>query len=459
MKHAVKRLSLEDIEKNLKYRLGAVVNLCSLDEAKQYFQSTLRPLIPESWIMNQGEFEPSNDMCGGMSMHMMLSLLNGRNVGPFYVWMMTRQRDGATLEDYGVTNRALADTARKVGALDMKDEPFSLKDGRDTIADPTKWPPIGDLQVKAAQNIIGSVLWVTPERGMDAFDTFRCAVATFNKYYGLNPVSGQTHSSVFGLLWDWDMSQYVIEKPSESGSGHDVCGFWADDDYLYIAQSYGLQAGQKGIQKLHRSIVNRWASEFGMFVGIDATKDQIDALLASGARLNDPWRVNIVRKFIQVQEKFRMPFSWLLAVVKRLLNPSVGGVMLWDTPSHVRYNVRRMCDEAGLPFWTKVTICAIIKQESNWSSKDNKTYVPIISKPNTDGTRDWGLLQINDHKGYHIGPGLYFASTDEVLNNPEKSVRFVIQMAKAGRLDLWSSYKFGAYRQHLLSEMRAATPY
>lgn len=452
MINSVKRLSLEDIEKNGIYRVGAAVNLCSLNEAKTYFLSTVRPQIPKEWILNQAEHELSNDMCGGASMSMLLSLLNGRRVGPFYVWMMTRQRDNASLSDYGVTNRSLSDTGRKIGALDMKDEPFGFESGRDTIADPTKWPPIGNLQVKAAENIIGSVLWVNPERGMDAFDTFRCAIATLNKFYKLDPVKGQTHSSVFGLLWDWDMSQYTIEKPSESGSGHDVCGFWADEDYLYIVQSYGLTAGQNGIQKLHRSIVNRWASEFGMFVGIDATRAQIDALLASGARLNDPWRTNIVRKFIQVQEKFRLPFSWLLAVVKRLLNPKVGSVMLWDTPAHIRRNVRVMCDEAGLSYSLKNTICAIIKQESNWNPKAKNIY-------NSNGTKDYGLLQINDHKGYWIGEGLYFSSVDEVLNNPEKSVRFVIGMASRNKLHFWSSFKFGAYRKWLLSESVPSKPY
>lgn len=452
MINSVKRLSLEDIEKNSIYRVGAAVNLCSLDEAKNYFLSTVRPQIPKEWILNQAEHELSNDMCGGASMSMLLSLLNGKRCGPFYVWMMTRQRDNATLADFGVTNRSLSDTGRKIGALDWKDEPFGFKDGRDVIADPTKWPPIGNLQVKAAENIIGSVLWVAPERGMDAFDTFRCAIATLNKFYKLDPIKGQTHSSVFGLLWDWDMSQYTIEKPSESGSGHDVCGFWADDNYLYIVQSYGLTAGQNGIQKLHRSIVNRWASEFGMFVGIDATRAQIDALLDSGARLNDPWRTNIVRKFIQVQEKFSLPFSWLLAVVKRLLNPKAGGVMLWDTPAHIRRNVRVMCDEAGLSWKTKNDICAIIKQESNWNPK-------AVSKPNWNKTRDWGLIQINDNKGYWIGEGLYFASTDEVINNPEKCVRFIIMQAKAGRLNYWSSYKFNHYLKWLPTESLPSTPY
>lgn len=126
--------------------------------------------------------------------------------------------------------------------------------------------------------------------------------------------------------------------------------------------------------------------------------------------------------------------------------------MLWDTPQHIRRNVRVMCDEAGLSYALKNTICAIIKQESNWNPKAKNIY-------NTNGTKDWGLLQINDHVGYWIGEGLYFSSVDEVLNNPEKSVKFIIGMAQRNKLNFWSSYKFGAYRRWLLSESLPSMPY
>ena len=69
--------------------------------------------------------------------------------------------------------------------------------------------------------------------------------------------------------------------------------------------------------------------------------------------------------------------------------------MLWDTPSHIRYNVRKMCDDAGLSWFQKRDICAIIRQESNWDPK-------AVNSRNANGTKDWGLLQINDHKGYWI---------------------------------------------------------
>lgn len=125
---------------------------------------------------------------------------------------------------------------------------------------------------------------------------------------------------------------------------------------------------------------------------------------------------------------------------------------LWDTPSHIRRNVRVMCDEAGLSTTQKNTLCACIRQESQWNPR-------IVSKPNTNGTRDWGLVQINDNKGYWIGEGLYFASTDEVLDNPKKCAEFMIMQFKKGRAWYWASYNSGAYRKWLVSESLPSLPY
>ena len=126
--------------------------------------------------------------------------------------------------------------------------------------------------------------------------------------------------------------------------------------------------------------------------------------------------------------------------------------MLWDTPSHIRRNVRVMCDNAGLSFMTKNIICSIIRQESNWNPK-------AINTKNLNGTKDYGLLQINDHVGYWIGPGLYFASTNEVLSDPKKSVDFVIMQAKANNLKIWSSVKFNQYLKWMIVESLPSVAY
>ena len=437
---SVKRLSLEDQSANFNYRVGGLFGL-SLSGVPT--KKTRGLDFPKSWVLNQTEFEGDNDECAGVSGSRVMSILNGYACAPHFLWMMARQRAGAKKEDFGLSNRDLAMAMVKVGALRLEDEPFTFKNGRDFIQEPANWDLI-NLRPKALEQICGSVVWVTPSNGMDAFDVFRSSIMKLNKQYG------KPHAAVFGLLWNYDFSAKKLDTVATSGTGHDtvVLDEW-DGDYATMLNSLGLDAGENGEHQVHRSIINKWAEEFGMFIPIDATQEEINNAIAIGGRLDRHWTINILISL----------YRFLLDMPKAIargLKKDVGCVdhakMLWDTPEHIRRNVRVMCDEAGLSLATKNVICAIIKQESNWNPK-------AYNNKNFNGTADHGLLQINDHKGYHIGEGLYFASVDEVYNDPEKSVRFVIQMAKVGRLNLWSSYKFGHYKKHLLSEARSSKPY
>jgi soluble lytic murein transglycosylase-like protein len=120
----------------------------------------------------------------------------------------------------------------------------------------------------------------------------------------------------------------------------------------------------------------------------------------------------------------------------------------WDTPEHVRKSIRMMCDAAGLTVAEKNVITACIYQESNFMPR-------AVGKQNSNGTTDYGLAQFNDGKNprtgqaYWIGKGAAFATIDEVLDNPEKNVRIMIDMFKAAKIRLWASYSTGAYKKWL----------
>jgi hypothetical protein len=443
--NALRELTEEDKEQNNPYRVGALFTL-SLDGVPVKWKAP----YPINWILNQGEFDVANDECGGVSGSRTLSILNGYHVGPHFLWMMARQSGGDKATDMGVSNRDLADTMRKIGALRMEEEPFSFKDGRGVIQDPTKWPPLQPLKQKAAEQLASSVIWVKAEQDLDAFDAFRATITSLNKKYY------KDHAAVFGLRWAYPMSQYIMDKPSETGSGHDVAVIGWDGDYAIIMQSYGTMAGNNGEQKLHRSIINMYAEKFGMFIPIDATRAEIDALIASGSKFDDPWRKNIVKRFVEAYLLFKKPFTWLVAVLEMFLNNRVAGPMLWDTPSHCRRNVRVMCDNMGVSWRMKNIICACIKQESGYLTK-------AVGPVNRNGTRDWGICQFNDGKlngrALWIGQGATFKDTNEVLNDPEKCVRVMIRQALMGNIWYWSSYKTGAYLRWLPSESLPSTPY
>jgi hypothetical protein len=113
--------------------------------------------------------------------------------------------------------------------------------------------------------------------------------------------------------------------------------------------------------------------------------------------------------------------------------PSEPGLM-WDTPQQAFHSVRVICDEMGLNLEQKNEICYTINGESEF-------HIKAVGKPNKNGTRDWGICQFNDGaiKGIQIwiGKGATFKDTDEVLNNPEKCVRTMINTYKAGHIGWW----------------------
>jgi len=120
--------------------------------------------------------------------------------------------------------------------------------------------------------------------------------------------------------------------------------------------------------------------------------------------------------------------------------PVVVPKYLWGTPKEARHSTRVICDESGLSLEDKNIICAVIMAESEFKIK-------AVGRPNRNGSRDWGIVQMND--ALWIGEGKYFKSTDEVLNNPEKSVRFIIDCYKKGKIIWWMGYTSGNYKKFL----------
>jgi len=127
----------------------------------------------------------------------------------------------------------------------------------------------------------------------------------------------------------------------------------------------------------------------------------------------------------------------------------------FSTKAAARHSVRVICDEMGLPLYptfsvdgnlytAKDVICACIQQESNF---DNKAIGRNLNKDGSVSSIDYGICQINSY--WQIGPGKPFKDVADVVDNPEKAVRFMVTMMKAGKLSLWSSYKYGAFKKYL----------
>lgn len=136
---------------------------------------------------------------------------------------------------------------------------------------------------------------------------------------------------------------------------------------------------------------------------------------------------------------------------------------LFDTPQNARHSVRVICDTElplthsviinGKGYLPKDVICACIEQESGFINY-KADGIPlkqenIDAKTGKLDSTDWGICQINDTPTWHIGPGLAFSSVDDVMQHPDKAVRYMIDMFKAGELSQWVSYSSGAYEKYL----------
>lgn len=118
---------------------------------------------------------------------------------------------------------------------------------------------------------------------------------------------------------------------------------------------------------------------------------------------------------------------------------------LWDTPKNARHSVRVICDEQGLSVTEKNLICAVIQGESefyNTALNANKNSKGVVT------STDWGICQINDR--YHVGVGKDFPSVKYVLDNPDKAVRWMIAMYRAGHINMWCAYTNGSYKKYLV---------
>lgn len=281
---AVRQLSIEEQGKNHPYRVGGVVSL------PKTWAPSRKATYSKDWIFFQGEFDGNNDECGGCALAMAIAVREGRPIDPHFSWMMARERGGSKLSEYGIGNADLAMTSVKAGSLLKEDGPFTFKDGRDKIATPSNWD-LARLRPLAWPQISGSIVWIKPEGGMDAFDVFCSSITKFDAMYR------KEHAAVFGFLWDYDNNAHQLEAPVENGSGHDMACIGWDGDYAILIQSGGLGSGDQGEVRFHRSIINRWAVDFGMFIPIDATREQINAVIASGGKLDNFWFMNILLSF------------------------------------------------------------------------------------------------------------------------------------------------------------------
>lgn len=219
--------------------------------------------------------------------------------------------------------------------------------------------------------------------------------------------------------------------PGEQNAHWCMC-YKIDDSGIYVFDSYRDAQTGSNLKKLTLDHNIQYAKRYSLMV---PTQQQ-------------NWFVQLIIAFLelvglkqkQVEKKTMEQRADVVTPTITIAQPKY----IWDDFLTSRHSVRVICDEEGLTLDSKNIICACIQQESNFN---NKT---VNRNKNSKGditSSDWGICQINDY--YQIGVGKPFSSVDEVTANPDKAVRFMITMMKAGKLHLWVSYSSGAYKKYL----------
>lgn len=218
-------------------------------------------------------------------------------------------------------------------------------------------------------------------------------------------------------------------------------------DFRRIFDSYADGAGDPAIKDIEWEMMPTVIKRFWIKKRKDVQIEQLNLLWQILNKMS-LWIAELFKQkepIIQVSEPLIEP-SVVLPL--SLPTPPVLSKYLWDTKEQARHSSRVIMDEYFLSWKEKNLLCACIQQESGFN--------PLaIGKPNKNGTRDWGLAQFNDGKNekgipYWIGKGAAFESTEEVLKNPEKNVRIMIEQYKAGNLKYWVSFSSGAYKKYLI---------
>lgn len=148
--------------------------------------------------------------------------------------------------------------------------------------------------------------------------------------------------------------------------------------------------------------------------------------------------------------------------------PTTPDKLLWALPKQAWRSTRLLCDQLlpltksvvvnGVSYYPKDIVCATIFGESEFR---------LNAIHDNGASIDYSICQVNDgppgvppNEKWHIGPGKMFSSPQDVYNNPERQVRWMINYFKQhGHLNPWYAYKGTKknphpYKKHLLAGSR-----
>lgn len=325
---------------------------------------------------------------------------------------------------------------------------------------------LGGFQIRDSLLAAKKIGWINgfynvqPAGPFDYFDSIRLAM-----FSGLP----EKRATSIGTPWfpDWSSAVYdthLMPMPKDTSNANayympwhnwKIAGWETINGAPWMRGKIwgGKEVGKDGWLYFDRPTINtvmhiKWAIAFTAtmmqpqrILQIDmAILDKIQSILKNWVRKGIPSTPPPVIDLLPEAEIIKEPVTAPVPVENA---PVEQPKLLWNNKQNVRHSIRVICDELGMTFEQKDTMCATIQGESGFlltAKNENKRNGITVST-------DWGLCQINDY--YHIGAGKSFPSVEYVLNNPEAVVRWMGKQWLAGNRNWWIAYKNGSYKKYL----------
>lgn len=226
----------------------------------------------------------------------------------------------------------------------------------------------------------------------------------------------------------------LFYSPKGSLNGHWTFIYKIDDTGIYVFDSYRDAKTGTFLKKLTLDHDIQYAKVY-YFTKPDKTQNWLIDLIKSFMSL-----VGLLEKKVEVIKKVDNPTEVKLDEVYNEVKETLMEKYDWSTQEKARHSVRVICDEERLSVQDKNDLCATVGGESAWLPR-------ATGKPNKDGTRDYGIAQLNSK--YWIGEGKLYPNIEAVYNDPEGCIRWMCKQWKAGNKNWWYAFKKKSYLKYM----------
>lgn len=412
--HGLKKLQRDGKE----FRVGALFQLPKIEELPKSF-SLGTPFI---------EYQGDTDFCSGYATCGASGFQEGVRLNGQWSFAVSKMISG-DIDAFGQDLKTACKVHTQYGAVETKGEVDNPRDIK-------SYSP--DLFTEALKHKKQTYLEVASFS--DHFDTIKKFIWRFRD---------EKRAVVIGVEFGWPLTQVYMDTPVTGGGhamyiiGWDMINF---KDYLVVVNSYGEQAGQKGLHYFGRDVINTYVQDYGAFAFVDMPREDVQYALDNNFKVDaGNWLSKLFKALaaflkdlittpqLTIQEKIDVIQTVQDNLPKPVEAPIVhstawcGGTLEERKAMFALAN--KVCDEEGLFPSMKRELQATICGESGWNQwAENK---------NANGTGDFGIAQLNTAtylKDNNMTP-------QEALDNPEKCLHIMAKAFKAGRKGNW----FGCY--------------